>query len=81
MQRDKEEEKKKKRIMVCIKANCFHIMVIIMSGAIVLHMYFAQTAKKGWLNLLIAALPDISDDSVLFPISLLFLDDVTGEGK
>lgn len=28
-----------------------------MSGAIVLHMYFAQIAQKGWLNLLIAALP------------------------
>ncbi len=39
MQRDKE----KKRIMKCIKAEYFHIIAIIMSSAIVLHMYFSRS--------------------------------------
>lgn len=43
-----------------------------MSSAVVLHIDFAQTAQKGWLNLLIATLRDISDDSLLLPVSLLF---------
>lgn len=57
---------------MCIKAKHSHIIVIITSGAIVPHMDSTQTAQKGWLKLLIAAPPDISDDSLLLPISLLF---------
>ena len=58
--------------MMCIKAKHSHIIVIITSGAIVPHMDSTQTAQKGWLKLLIAAPPDISDDSLLLLISLLF---------
>lgn len=37
------QREKKKRIMMCIKAKYFHIIVIIMSSAIVLHMYFTRS--------------------------------------
>lgn len=52
-----------------------------MSSAAVLPIDFAQTAQKGWLNLLLATLCDISDDSPLLLISPLFLDDLIGGRK
>ena len=72
LQRDRGKKKERKRMMMCIKAKHSHIIVIITSGAIVPHMDSTQTAQKGWLKLLIAAPPDISDDSLLLLISLLF---------